>query len=95
MFFFVVLYMALLEKDNKLVEVLSKINTIENKIDILNNKLELLQKFLDNKLTDIKDTVIDSITKDDSDILEGLENLQYKLKTVIEEVYDKHRNWKR
>lgn len=61
-----------------------------------------LQEYLDDKLLHIKNALLDSInvnfTKDDndsdssSDVLEGLENLELKLKKTVEDIYSKHRN---
>jgi hypothetical protein len=66
-----------------------------------------LQEYLDDKLLNIKNSLLDCIndnfheskkdTVDDdsdssSDIMEGLENLELKLKSIIEDVYDRNRN---
>lgn len=62
-----------------------------------------LQEYLDDKLLHIKNTLLEGINnhfpnKSDnesdssSDILDGLENLELKLKITVEEVYNKHRN---
>jgi hypothetical protein len=63
-----------------------------------------LQEYLDSKLLDIKNSLLDSINKNlireheedssdsSSDMIVCLENLELKLKHVIEEVYNKNRN---
>lgn len=62
-----------------------------------------LQEYLDDKLLNIKNSLLDCINdnfhdknSDDSDsssdIMEGLENLESKLKSIIEDVYNKNRN---
>jgi hypothetical protein len=62
-----------------------------------------LQEYLDSKLLDIKNSLLDSINKNlahdhdndsdsSSDMSLCLENLEVKLKLVIEEVYNKNRN---
>ena len=105
----------LVELLNKINNVENKIDTLNNKFESLTfmdgccdcrkreNKIYTdLQEYLDSKLLDIKNSLLESINKflkhdDDSssdsssDILESLENLELKLKIAIEEVYNKNR----
>jgi hypothetical protein len=105
----------LVELLNKINNVENKIDILNNKFESLTfmdgccdcrkreNKIYTdLQEYLDSKLLDIKDSLLESINKflkrdDDSssdsssDILESLENLELKLKIAIEEVYNKNR----
>lgn len=105
----------LVELLNKINNVENKIDILNNKFESLTfmdgccdcrkreNKIYTdLQEYLDSKLLDIKNSLLESINKflkhdDDSssdsssDILESLENLELKLKIAIEEVYNKNR----
>lgn len=62
-----------------------------------------LQEYLDDQLLHIRNSLLESINENfahkqsedsdsSSDMMEGLENLEHKLKTIIEDVYTKHRN---
>ena len=106
----------LVELLNKINNVENKIDILNNKFESLTfmdgccdcrkreNKIYTdLQEYLDSKLLDIKNSLLESINKflkhdDDSssdspnDILESLENLELKLKIAIEEVYNKNRS---
>lgn len=106
----------LVELLNKLNNVENKIDILDNKFESLTfmdgccdcrkreNKIYTdLQEYLDSKLLDIKNSLLDSINKNlthesdtdsdsSSDMLMCLENLEIKLKHSIEEVYNKNRN---
>lgn len=101
---------------NKLNNIENKMDILDNKFESLTfmdgccdcrkreNKIYTdLQEYLDSKLLDIKNSLIDSINQNlsqeqdndsdsSSEMLLCLENLEIKLKHAIEEVYNKNRN---
>lgn len=105
----------LMELLNKLNNLENKIDTLDNKFESVKfmdgccdcrkreNKIYTdLQEYLDSKLLEIKNSLLDSINKNithehdsDSDSSSDsfcLENLELKLKIVIEDVYNKNRS---
>ena len=105
----------LVELLNKINNLENKIDTLDNKFESVTfmdgccdcrkreNKIYTdLQEYLDSKLLDIKNSLLDSVNKNiahehdsDSDSSSDslcLENLELKLKIVIEEVYNRNRS---
>lgn len=105
----------LVELLNKINNLENKIDTLDNKFESITfmdgccdcrkreNKIYTdLQEYLDSKLLDIKNALLDSINKniahehdsesDSSSDSLCLENLELKLKIVIEEVYNRNRS---